>query len=151
MQTDFKVQSAYYQQSISAYLNLILIFLYRIFPDYFPITTLNQTTENILAIQKLIDENFTQDLRLKDIANTYYMDMCYLSHTFKNVSGFTFKDYLILQRLAHAKKELLTTDQNITSVALNSGFNNVSHFIRMFKGAEGITPHQFKKQYKSPL
>jgi AraC-like DNA-binding protein len=73
--------------------------------------------------------------------------MYYLSRLFKKVSGYTFKEYLILQRIANAKSLLVYTDYNVTQICMKSGFNNVNHFIRTFKKQEGITPYQYRKKF----
>ncbi|TCT15524.1 helix-turn-helix protein [Natranaerovirga pectinivora] len=73
-----------------------------------------------------------------------FLDKYYLLHTFKEVTGFTIKQYILLKRIAFAKNQLYYTDKNITAISIDSGFNSQSNFIRLFKKKEGITPLQFR-------
>jgi AraC-like DNA-binding protein len=53
--------------------------------------------------------------------------------------------WLLKRRLEHAKYLLEVTDKNINELVFETGFENVSHFIRVFRQLYGITPLQFKK------
>ncbi|HHV59274.1 MAG TPA: AraC family transcriptional regulator [Clostridiaceae bacterium] len=129
-------------------LNLLFIKLYRNYKEYFPITNLTGTMKTVLEVQKFIDRNLKEDISLESLAKMFYTDMYYLSRVFKKVTGFTFKTYLIIQRISHAKDQLYETDKDVTRIALDSGFKNVNHFIRIFKKYEGITPYQYKKKLR---
>ena len=56
-------------------------------------------------------------------------------------------EYLNYYRIESACEQLLTTDYSITEVALNSGFNDASYFIKIFKKHRGITPKQYIRQH----
>jgi len=56
----------------------------------------------------------------------------------------SYKQYLNAIRLAEAKRLLLDTDRNIVDISLKVGYNNVTHFNRIFKEVEGISPRQFR-------
>ena len=51
-------------------------------------------------------------------------------------------------RLSAAKQQLLTTSQSIETIADNCGFSSASHFIMAFRKSTGITPHQYRTQWK---
>ncbi|MDF2544534.1 MAG: hypothetical protein K0S47_4252, partial [Herbinix sp.] len=99
----------------------------------------------IFEIQKYMDENLTEEITLEEISKKFYMNRFYLSHQFKEVTGYSFKEYLILQRLSRAKHLLFHTLLDITDVGIESGFHNVNHFIRIFKKYEKTTPYQYRK------
>jgi AraC-type DNA-binding domain-containing proteins len=135
----------HYDISMISLLNLLLINLYRNYSSFFPMAVVNRTTATILDIQKYIEENSHARLNLKEIASKYFIDMYYLSRIFKSVTGYSFKEYIILQRISKAKNYLYFTTEDITQVGLHSGFNNTNHFIKLFKKYEGITPYQYRK------
>jgi AraC-like DNA-binding protein len=137
----------FWEATLESYLQLLLVSLYRSYKQYFPLKTLNQSTNTILEIQKYIDEHFMEAISLEEISKLFYTDMYYLSHLFKKVTGFNFKDYIILQRISKAKDLLFYTSDDVTTVGLNSGFNNVNHFIRIFKKYAGTTPYQYRKMH----
>lgn len=134
--------------AVGSYMQLLLITLYRKHKNCFPLTGLSRSFNLVMNAQRYIEENILEQITLKSAAKKFYTDMYYLSHLFKEVSGYTFKEYLILQRISRAKDLLIHTNQNITEVAINSGFNNVNHFIRIFKKLESITPLQYRKKIR---
>jgi len=148
MYTEMKNPSAYSLTAIGSYMQLLLITLYRNHKKCFPLSGISRSFSLVMQVQKYIEEHILEQISLKAVAKLFYTDMYYLSHLFKEVSGFTFKEYIILQRLSRAKDLLVHTNQNITDVAMNSGFGNVNHFIRIFKKQENMTPLQYRKNYK---
>ena len=64
---------------------------------------------------------------------------------FKSSSGMTIRAYANLLKLEDAKKLLSETDLSITEIALDTGFNDVSYFIKLFKKQFGISPLKYRK------
>ncbi|TCK98642.1 AraC-like DNA-binding protein [Natranaerovirga hydrolytica] len=126
----------------------LLLLIYRQYSTNFPIMTIRKAEQRIFDIQKYIDHHFKSDITLDSIASNFYMDKYYLAHTFKDITGFTIKQYILLKRVSFAKNQLFYTDKNITNIAIDSGFNSQSNFIRLFKKKEAITPLQFRKRYR---
>lgn len=58
----------------------------------------------------------------------------------------TFKIYLNTLRLAEGKRLLIETDYSISEIAFMVGYNNVTHFNRVFKSSEGINPREFRQK-----
>lgn len=58
--------------------------------------------------------------------------------------GMSFKQYLTSIRIHEAKRLLLETDRLVIDIALEVGFNNVSHFNRVFKNATEVSPMEFR-------
>ncbi len=148
MHQEITHKSDFWESNLYSLLNLLLVELYRSYKEYFPLTTLNNSMKMILDIQKYMENNYLEEITLKEISKLFHSDMYYLSHLFKNVTGFTFKEYLIRLRISKAKDLLINTSDNITKVGLDSGFNNVNHFIRIFKKYENTTPYQFRKKLR---
>lgn len=135
----------YWQESARCWLMQLFILLFRRARDFFPLRALNRTTEAIIAIQKHIEEHCEEEFTLAQAARQSFIEMHYLSKLFKEVTGFTFQQYLILQRISRAKGLLLGTEDSVMKTGASSGFHNASHFIRMFKTLEGVTPSQYRK------
>lgn len=130
------------------YLQQLLITLFRNHKHSFPLAEYNHSVNLVMQVQKYLEEHMLDQVSLKDVSKEFYTDMYYLSHLFKKVSGYTFREYLILQRISRAKDLLAYGNDNMTQVAMNSGFGNVNHFIRIFKKLEGVTPLQYRKGAK---
>lgn len=138
-------RNTFWVTNMTSYLNLLLVFLYRNYKSSFPLTGINPAVKTVLDIQKYIEEHVTDEITLSEVAKLFYTDMYYISHQFKKVTGFNFKEYLILQRISKAKELLFHTPSNITQIGLDCGFNNVNHFIRIFRKYENTTPFQYRK------
>lgn len=149
MYKEVKEGADFMQSALGSKLKILFIELYRNYRECFPLANHDSTNKVIFEIQKYIDNNLLEEITLRELSGKFYVDMYYLSHLFKKVIGLTFKEYLIIQRLSLAKDLLIETDCNITQVAHNSGFNNVNHFIRIFKKYEGITPYQYRKKLRA--
>lgn len=92
-----------------------------------------------------INNNYASEISLNQISNELFISSCYLSRSFKKITGSSFTDYVNNVRVLEAKKLLKTTNLSVTSIALSVGFKNATHFGRIFKKATGYTPLQYKK------
>ena len=137
-----------WQSVLGSYIHLFIVSLYRSHKSSFPMTIFNSSMNTVIEIQKYIEEHYMEDITLNTISKLFYTDMYYISHLFKKVTGYNFKEYLIRCRLSKAKELLFYTNANITQVGLDSGFTNVNHFIRIFKKYEFTTPHQYRMKYR---
>ena len=72
----------------------------------------------------------------------------YFSRVFKRIMGRSFNEYLNYIRLSEAKRMLISTNSDITEIAMDTGFATSSYFIDKFKKSEGITPKKFRILYK---
>lgn len=98
----------------------------------------------IYEIQRYIEEHYTEDIQVGAIAEMFYINPYYLSHCFKELTGYSPKRFLLLTRLSKAKEMLLQTDWPVNEVSYKSGFSDTNNFIRYFKREVGITPHRFR-------
>lgn len=144
---ELNIKHGLYPLEVPALLHLLLIHLYRRHQGNFPLTNLTGCTNTIIQIQQYIDDHYLEEITLGKISKMFYIDMYYLSRMYKVICGFSFKEYIILQRLSRAKDLLVGSDMRITAVCSSSGCENVNHFIRIFKQHEGITPYQYRKKW----
>lgn len=70
---------------------------------------------------------------------------------FKKHTGYTIGEFLTIKRIHHAKKLLRETQLKISEVCYQSGFNDGSHFAKVFKSHEKLTPHAFRKVTRDSL
>ncbi len=135
-----------WETAVKSYFCLLFTLLYRNFKECFPVKQTDRMSDTILNIQKYIEDRCTEDLTLDTVSKKFYIDRFYLSRLFKKITGYTFKEYVIRQRIAKAKELLYYTEKSITEIGISSGFNNVNNFIRTFKNYEGIPPYQYRKK-----
>lgn len=116
----------------------------------------NQTQELIMAPnikvkqQWIIDatlyikENFKEDLTIDDIAKHVFLSKYYFMRKFKEVLGISIHQYLVQQRLIHARY-LMKQGANLTEISYQSGFKDYSTFARAFKKTYKMAPRVFQK------
>jgi AraC-like DNA-binding protein len=93
-------------------------------------------------------QNFQQNIIIKDLLEITNMSNTSFYAAFKQTYRMPFKDYLLNIRVGYACKLLTEASQNISGIAYDSGFGNISNFNRQFKKIKGITPSQFQDQIK---
>ena len=97
---------------------------------------------------ELMRYSYDQPLTLADMAKAAHLSVSRLAHLFREQMGITPVDFLTNIRIDHAKRMLLTTDNNCTRICYDVGYNNQSYFTRVFKQATGLTPREFRNQNK---
>lgn len=97
----------------------------------------------------LMESSFREPLTLEEISQTVHMNRNYFSTLFTQLMGCTVSDYLMRRRLKNAALLLVSTDQSVISVAMDSGFRNVSYFNRMFHKHFGLPPGGYRKQMRT--
>ena len=98
---------------------------------------------------KYIQDNIKQPISINQLAYELNMSDTNFCNSFKKVIGITPKEYITNLKLTYAKDML--KNQNVTEVAYDLGYENISHFIALFKIKYGITPKQFKSIGQSPV
>lgn len=94
-----------------------------------------------------IRENFADQeaMRQARIAQVCDMSVSHFRAVFKRETGMSVRDFIIQTRLAKAAHLLKNTDASVLSIALESGFGQVSCFNRVFSRVFGQTPSGFRK------
>ena len=148
MQSEFEETPSYWERSIKALLCQLMIDTYRVSEKSFPLSNVSPKSNKkiIIDLQLYIDEHFMEDINLKDMAGMFHTNMYYLCHLFKEITGGTFKNYLIQRRLSYAKDLLSNTAKDVAEIAFEIGFGSANHFIRTFKKTAGVTPYQYRKK-----
>ena len=94
-----------------------------------------------------IAENCCSPLSLNSIAEQFYMNKCYLSRIFKEITGFTVNGYLHARRIQKARSLLIQNSMNISEVAEAAGYENLTYFERKKKKHTGMSPLEYRRQY----
>ena len=103
--------------------------------------------DKFVSICDYINNHCTEELKLEEVADRAGFSKFHFSRLFKDFTGTTFYKYVNIKRINAAERLLLDPAINVTEVAVRSGFNSVSAFMRMFKQIKGCTPTEFKKMY----
>ncbi|WP_259108900.1 AraC family transcriptional regulator [Chryseobacterium sp. JUb7] len=69
----------------------------------------------------------------------------YLSNLFSEVTHTSIENFIILQKIEHAKELIIGNKQSLTEIAHKLNYSSVAHLSTQFKNTTGITPSQFQK------
>ncbi|MGN0523103.1 MAG: AraC family transcriptional regulator [Eubacterium sp.] len=101
--------------------------------------------DSIQIVKEYIAENLNENLNVGRLAEIVNMSSSHFSRVFKQQTGFSPYDYILISRLNRAKYLLQVTDMTVSSIAYEIGFNSESNFIFFFTENEGISPGKFRK------
>lgn len=122
----------------------ILILVYRAKSAQFP-PTARAVSPAVIEAQRFLDTHCTEPLSIEEVAQRFYLSTSYLSHAFREWTGYSPKQYIMLSRLSLARELLLTTDLSVAEVAVHCGFGDTNNFIRSFKRETGRTPLRYRQ------
>ncbi|QAS53403.1 hypothetical protein HLI_14960 [Halobacillus litoralis] len=99
--------------------------------------------------QRYIFQNLTNDLTLKDIADSLNVNPNYLSGVFTRETGISLTHFINQQRIKEAKELLCISHHSLMEISILLGYNSQSYFTRVFKSVEGIGPKEFRQKYRA--
>ncbi|MCM3129662.1 MULTISPECIES: helix-turn-helix transcriptional regulator [unclassified Paenibacillus] len=88
-----------------------------------------------------------QDLSLEKAASQIFVSRHYYSRMFQKHVGMGFKEYIIRKRIEKAKK-LLKSGHSVTDVCYAIGYNDLTHFSKIFKRIVGVNPSIFRQKWR---
>jgi AraC-like DNA-binding protein len=99
----------------------------------------------VKKVKERINDNPLETISLDKLSIEFSLHPNYIVRKFKEITGFKLSEYLTKIRLEHAMKCFLSNEKNITSIALESGFYDQSHFNKNFKKYIDASPNHFRK------
>ena len=110
----------------------------------------NSSTHLVRKAMLTMQQSYTSDLRVGEIAMELGVTPQYLSRIFKAAVGKTPVEFILSCRLQHAQFLLTRSDMTIADVASVCGFDDFNYFSRFFKKVQGIPPREYRAKYRSP-
>lgn len=92
-----------------------------------------------------VHAHFAQDIPLSALSSVAGLSPYHFARLFKQSTGLAPHQYLVQVRVERAKGLLLQSRESTTSIALQVGFCDQSHFAIHFKRAYGVTPRAFRR------
>jgi AraC family transcriptional regulator, exoenzyme S synthesis regulatory protein ExsA len=102
--------------------------------------------EAITPIRAIMETNYAYNLGIEEYARMTNRSVSSFKRDFQAIYKTTPGRWLMNKKLDHAKKLLIQTNDTISSVAFDSGFENTAHFSRIFKQKTGTTPMEYRKK-----
>lgn len=124
-------------------LRVILMTLCRSIPEAFPYKS-TEKSAIVQAVRRKLEGDLKEELSLDGISAEFHISTYYLSHIFKDITGYSVKNYRLLCRLASARELLVSSEYSIKEICSMTGFPDMSNFSRRFKFEYGVTPTEYR-------
>jgi AraC-like DNA-binding protein len=98
---------------------------------------------------RFMNANWDEKESLSELAGMANMSINSYIQQFKKLTGMTPVEYRTGIRMSHARNLLRT--HTVSETAFELGYENISHFIRIFRDKYGVTPKQYQKHFDDML
>ena len=102
----------------------------------------------IALVKSIIDyihTHYESQITLDILAAYFHLSREHLCRLFKKMTRMSPIEYLNFYRISTSTRLLRETDHEISDIALEIGFNNISYFNRTFKRYMHVTPGEYRK------
>jgi AraC-like DNA-binding protein len=99
-----------------------------------------------MQLEQTLRENLSHQWTVEEMAALVGLGTTMFTEKVKSYTGFSPLNYLITIRISEAIRMLKGNDQNVTDIALDTGFYSSQHFSTTFKKLTGYTPSDFRKK-----
>lgn len=145
---EFEANEDYSLSYINSLATILMIYVLRKYDSEIIISHEKKVNRQIDYIKNYMDNNYSEDIKLEDLANMAYMNKFHLISEFKIAYRVTPIEYLILKRIDVTKNLLITTNYSMEEISSLVGFNSQSYFNQVFKKKVGITPSQYRRNHR---
>ncbi|NMM47936.1 helix-turn-helix domain-containing protein [Marinigracilibium pacificum] len=97
------------------------------------------------SIKEIMEKNFCFNLKLEDYAELCHCSLSTFKREFSKIFNESPGKWILQRRLKHAANMIAGSTMNVTQIAFESGFEDLSHFSRTFKNMTGYSPSEYKK------
>lgn len=110
----------------------------------------NQKNVLVQKIKDTIVEMVLQEENLNVKVSAYLAEKLehsygYLSNLFSEVTYTSIENFVILQKIEHAKQLMVNSNLSLTEIAFKLNYSSVAHLSSQFKNTTGITPSAFQR------
>lgn len=100
----------------------------------------------VARIQKLLKEKISENVSLKEAADTVFLSPNYFSKVFKEQSGENYSDFSIRMKMEKAAELLESPEYKVYEVSELLGYSNLKYFYKVFKRIWGCTPKEYRRE-----
>lgn len=100
----------------------------------------------VSRVCKYVLENIDEDISLKIVSDSIFMNKSYVSEVFKQKTGISFIEYLTIVKMERARKLMADGRLKTYEVAELLGFKDIEYFSKLFKKNTGFTPTEYRQK-----
>lgn len=130
-------------KTVSSTNGLLLYILYMLGKQVNNSSTTNDYLQNAITY---ITANYTKEIHIEELANVCNLSKSHFMYLFKEELGMTPLAYQQTLRIKDAMSALISSRQNVTEIAEQTGYKDPLYFSRVFKKLVGLSPSEYRKQ-----
>lgn len=149
MLLEVKTKDTEYQSLCQNLLEVLIINLMRRSQTKLEVAPINKVNKDCVFIEKYIDAHFKEEITLDKLSEVTFLNKYHIVHSFSKYKGISPINYMIQKRIEEAKLLLVTTNIQISEIAIVVGFSSQSYFAQSFKKITGMSPIQYRKEHNN--
>ncbi|MGI6008246.1 MAG: AraC family transcriptional regulator [Ruminococcus sp.] len=102
----------------------------------------------INSVIKYLENHYRESLTLAELGKKFHISHYYLSHIFKEQTGYSPIKYAAQLKIGEAQNLLMNTGRSIGSISEYLGFNDSCHFNVMFKKYTNLSPSEYRQHFQ---
>lgn len=110
----------------------------------------NSADDVVARMQRYIDRNCAQPLKLEELAPLFGYNASYLGKLFREKTQCSFNEYLDRARIEQAKAMLTNGNKRVYEIAQDLGYKDVDYFHKKFKKYVGVSPNEYRRAPAEP-
>lgn len=115
--------------------------------SFIPSKKFNHQSRRLEKAFEYMSRNYDRKVTLTEVAKQASMTKESFSRFIRKRTTQTFVDTMNEIRLGHASYMLINNTHSICEISFQCGFNNTSHFNKIFKNKKGTTPKEFRANF----
>lgn len=104
----------------------------------------------VTDVANYVQKHLSELISTEEMAKSLYMSRSHLSTKFKELTGETLTDFILIEKTEEAKRLLRYSDKSIPAISAYLGFSSQSHFSRVFKKYTGYSPKEYMDLPRKP-
>lgn len=108
---------------------------------------INVAHRRVSDVIDFINRHYKEPLSLTDLSHQFFLSPFYLSRLFKKATGFSLTEYINSIRVKEAQELLKVNQKRIIDIALEVGYDNITHFGRVFKQITNQSPRDYRREF----
>ena len=98
----------------------------------------------LMQVTNYVQHNLSKPIDVEALADSMFISRTHLAAKFKQETGMTLTDFILIEKIEEAKRLLRYSDKSLSLIADYLGFSSQSHFTRAFKKYSGKTPGEYR-------
>lgn len=139
--SDAKIKELLINEQLFHLINQVL----KVQSEFLQTTTSHK--EKIQQVRNYLEENFSSQISLDQLAEIFYINKYYLTRIYKETYQQTINQTLTQLRITKAKELLRYSELSMVEIAVSCGFQDASYFSKVFKKIEGESPQKYRTSW----